>query len=90
MIIMNNLRRLTRNELSKVNGGGTCAVVAHFQDGSSGILPNTVGMTKSQARRESSFISSELDNGESNQWGASSTTYCCDSCGNHKPLAWLY
>jgi len=71
-------------------GAGTCALVAHYADGSAGMIPYTGGMTMSQAQQGQAYISSNLGNGEINQYGANSVTYCCDSCKNYNRLSDLY
>lgn len=87
---MKNLRKLSRNEMKNVAGAGTCALVAHYSDGSAGLIPYTGGMTMSQAQQGQAYLSSNLQNGEINQYGANSVTYCCDSCKKYERLQDIY
>jgi len=87
---MTNLKKLSRIEMKAIGGAGTCALVAHYSDGSAGLIPYTGGMSMSQAQSAQANISSNLDNGEINQYGANRVTYCCDSCKNYNRLSDLY
>lgn len=87
---MKNFKKLSRGEMKVIGGAGTCAIVGHFSDGSSGILPYSQGATLSQARKEQAYVSGNLGNGEANPYGATSVTYCCDSCSKFKTVSTLY
>lgn len=87
---MKNLRKLSRSEMRTLAGAGTCALVAHYADGSAGLIPYTGGYTLQQAKDAQINLRNNLGNGEINQWGANSVTYCCSSCSNYNRLSDLY